>query len=135
MHLIKEPPVEKRPIQHTYRKGTPEELERYQRLREQIEQEKPEMNTRAQEALENAIKTGLRPRTAIHALRRERQRQGLSLADLKARSGIDRASACRLENDPDANPTIKTLERYASAVGKKLLIVLLDDEQEDLGKG
>ena len=126
--------MDKRAITHTYRKGTPEELEHYRRLREQIEQEKPDMNQRAHESLEHAIQTGLRPCTAIHALRRERQRQGLSLADLKARSGIDRASACRLENNPDANPTIKTLERYATAVGKKLLIVLLDDEPEDMNK-
>ena len=46
---------------------------------------------------------------------------------MKARSGIDRASACRLENGLDANPTIKTLERYAKALGKKLLIVLADE--------
>ncbi len=62
----------------------------------------------------------------LPTLKRERKRQGLSFADMKARSGIDRTSACRLENSPGANPTIKTLERYAKALGKKLLIVLDD---------
>jgi hypothetical protein len=30
----------------------------------------------------------------------------------------------------DANPTTRTLEAYARALGKKLLIVLVDEEDE-----
>ncbi len=114
-------------ITHTYRKTTPEERARHTRIREDVKAHLPEMRAEAQEALENAMKTGLSPRPAILTLKRERKRQGLSFADMKARSGIDRTSACRLENSPDANPTIKTLERYAKALGKKLLIVLGDE--------
>ena len=114
-------------IKNTYRKTTPEERTRHARIREDVKTYLPEMRAEAQEILENAMKTGLSLRPAILTLKRERQRQGLSFADMKARSGIDRASACRLENSPDANPTIKTLERYAKALGKKLLIVLTDD--------
>ncbi len=114
-------------IEHSYRKATPEERARHARIREDVKAHLPEMRAEAQEALENAMQTGLRPRSAILTLKRERQRQGLSFADMKARSGIDRASACRLEKSPDANPTIKTLERYAKALGKKLLIVLADE--------
>jgi DNA-binding phage protein len=114
-------------IKHTYRKTTPEERVRHARIREDVKAHLPEMRAEAQEALENAMKTGLSPRPAILTLKRERKRQGLSFADMKARSGIDRASACRLENSPDANPTINTLERYAKALGKKLLIVLADE--------
>ena len=73
------------------------------------------------------MKAGLKPQSAIGVLKRERERQGLSFMDLKARSGIDPASACRLETKSDANPTIKTLERYAQALGKTLLIVLVDE--------
>ena len=113
-------------FKHTYRKGTPEELEHHQRLREQIEQEKPEIKKRAQEALENAMRTGLAPRTAISTLIHERKRQGLSFEEMNSRSGIDCDSASGLENS-DTDPTIKTLERYAQALGKKLLIVLADD--------
>ena len=114
-------------IKHSYRKTTPEGRARHARIREDVKTHLPEMRAEAQEALENAIQTGLSRRPAIATLKRERQRQGLSFADMKARSGIDRSSACRLENSPDANPTIKTLERYAKALGKKLLIVLADE--------
>ncbi len=114
-------------ITHTCRKTTSEERARHARIREDVKAHLPEMRAEAQEALENAMKTGLSPRPAILTLKRERKRQGLSFADMQARSGIDRASACRLENSLDANPTIKTLERYAKALGKKLLIVLADE--------
>ncbi len=114
-------------ITHTCRKTTSEERARHARIREDVKAHVPEMRAEAQEALENAMKTGLSPRPAILTLKRQRQRQGLSFAATKARGGIDRASACRLENSLDANPTIKTLERYAKALGKKLLIVLADE--------
>ena len=47
-------------IKHTYRKGTPEELEDYARLRKQIEAEKPEISQRAQAAFDNAKRTETR---------------------------------------------------------------------------
>jgi transcriptional regulator with XRE-family HTH domain len=58
------------------------------------------------------------------ALRAERERQGLSLADINERTGIDRAALSRLENNEDANPTLATLERYAEAVGKKMVVLI-----------
>ena len=60
------------------------------------------------------------------ALRAERQRLGLSLADIHERTGIDRAALSRLENNEDANPTLTTLERYAEALGKRMVVVLSD---------
>ena len=56
--------------------------------------------------------------------RAERERQGLSLADINERTGIDRAALSRLENNEDANPTLTTLERYAEAVGKQMVVFL-----------
>ncbi|QDS85933.1 helix-turn-helix protein [Rosistilla ulvae] len=52
----------------------------------------------------------------IRAMKEERERLGLSLADVEARSGLKRSSLSRLENDPDANPTLLTLQRYADAL-------------------
>ncbi len=56
----------------------------------------------------------------IAALKSERERLGLSLADVEARSGLKPSALSRLENDPDANPTILTLQRYAAALGLTL---------------
>ena len=53
----------------------------------------------------------------IEALKTERERLGLSLADIEARSGLKPSALSRLENDPNANPTLLTLQRYAAALG------------------
>ena len=55
-------------------------------------------------------------RRTVDALRTERERLGLSLADVEARSGLKRSALSRLENDPNANPTLLTLQRYAAAL-------------------
>ncbi len=57
---------------------------------------------------------------ALQALKRERERCGLSINDVAARSGFDRAVVSRLENGKQDNPTVATLMRYA-AVGKRFL--------------
>ena len=56
----------------------------------------------------------------IAALKAERQRLGLSLADIESRSGLKRSAISRLENDSNANPTLLTLYRYAAALGVRL---------------
>jgi ribosome-binding protein aMBF1 (putative translation factor) len=57
---------------------------------------------------------------ALAALRRERERLGLSLADVSERTGLDRATLSKLETGKLANPTVATLRRYAQALGKRL---------------
>lgn len=57
-------------------------------------------------------------------LKEERQRQGLSLADMESRTGISRGQISRLENLLESNPTIATLIRLADALGQKLTIGL-----------
>ena len=57
---------------------------------------------------------------AMAALRSERERQGLSLADMAERTGIDRATISKLETGKIPNPTIGTLRTYAKALGRKL---------------
>lgn len=58
---------------------------------------------------------------ALQALKRERQRRGLSVGDVAKRSGLDRAVVSRLENGKQDNPTLATLMRYAAALGKRFL--------------
>ncbi len=57
---------------------------------------------------------------ALAGLRRERERQGLSLTDMAERTGIDRATISKLETGKIANPTIGTLNTYAKALGRRL---------------
>ncbi|MBX6313435.1 MAG: helix-turn-helix transcriptional regulator [Isosphaeraceae bacterium] len=61
-------------------------------------------------------------------LRRERERQGLSLADVAARSGLDKAYLSRLENGGIPNPTLATVARYAAALSKRLALAVEDLE-------
>ncbi len=57
---------------------------------------------------------------ALASLRRERERQGLSLTDIAERTGIDRATISKLETGKIVNPTIGTLRTYAKALGRRL---------------
>jgi predicted transcriptional regulator len=56
-------------------------------------------------------------RALLGKLKKHREQQGMSLADVAARSGMDRAAVSRLENGVYLNPTVDTLYRYAQAVG------------------
>ena len=107
-----------------YRKGTDDERNRHATIRDQIMSELPEIRNRAQARLALIKKEGTPLRQILGALRAERQRQGLSLSDIYERSGIDRSALSRLENNEDPNPTIATLERYAEAIGKQMVVLL-----------
>jgi transcriptional regulator with XRE-family HTH domain len=58
--------------------------------------------------------------TGIAELKRRREEQGLSLADVSERSGLDRGMLSRLENGKILNPTMATLWRYADAIGAQV---------------
>jgi ribosome-binding protein aMBF1 (putative translation factor) len=60
-------------------------------------------------------------RAALAALRAERERRGLSLADLAERTGMDKAMLSHLETGKIPNPTLSTLRAYAKALGKRLV--------------
>jgi len=116
----------KRKRKRVYRKATEEEWARHAKIREQIADELPEIKKRARQRLALLKKEGTPLRQVLTALRAERERQGLSLSDINERTGIDRAALSRLENNEDANPTLATLERYADAVGKQMVVLLLE---------
>src|SRR4051812_21222484 len=59
-------------------------------------------------------------REVMERLKAERERLGLSLADMLRRSGMSREALSRLENNRAPNPTVRTLARYAAAVGLEL---------------
>lgn len=68
------------------------------------------------------------------ALRKARAAACLSLAEMKRRTGIDRAAHSRLENAVTDNPTIETLSRYAGALGKRLVVKIVDAHPKGRGR-
>lgn len=64
---------------------------------------------------------------AVRHLRSARKAAGLSLDAAARRTGIDKAALSRLENGVADNPTINTLNRYAAALGKVLLLRIADE--------
>jgi DNA-binding XRE family transcriptional regulator len=62
---------------------------------------------------------------AMIELKKAREALGLSLADVSARTGIDRGSISKMENGL-ANPTFETIGRYAAGLGKRVGIILED---------
>jgi DNA-binding Xre family transcriptional regulator len=56
----------------------------------------------------------------VTALRHERERLGLSLTDVAARSGIERSAISKLETGKVMNPTVSTLQRYAEALHQRI---------------
>jgi ribosome-binding protein aMBF1 (putative translation factor) len=74
-------------------------------------------------------------RRFVMSLRRERERLGLSLADVAERAKIDKGALSRLENGQQLNPTVNTLARYASALGKSLAWGMVDRPANRRGTG
>jgi transcriptional regulator with XRE-family HTH domain len=65
---------------------------------------------------------------AIRLLKAERELRGLSLADIGENTGLSKSAISKLENNEDANPTVKTLSKYADALGMTLGVVLTEKD-------
>ena len=102
------------------RRLTPREAAKYRRIRQQIEQEKPEINVR--------IRAQIKMQDVFKELRLIRQQRRLSLADMQRRTGMNRSAISKLETGSRANFSIDTVARYAHAVGKKILVTLADEQ-------
>jgi DNA-binding XRE family transcriptional regulator len=110
---------------------TPEERARLQAAREKFQAERPGLDELiASGEYEGPMPLGVYQDLSetLATLRLAREQEGLSLADVAERSGIDRAAVSRLENGHNANPTIDTLGRYAAALGKRIAFSIVDDE-------
>jgi len=99
-----------------YRKLTSEQQDAYRKEVATVEAGKEEIVAQGR-AVFAAHKAA---RKAIDQLKAERMRQGLSLANIRERTGIGREAISKLENDQSPNPTVRTLIRYANAIGVKL---------------
>jgi DNA-binding Xre family transcriptional regulator len=116
---------------HVHRKAerTPEEAARLRADRERYQREKPTPEQLlAEGGHDHFVPLGelLRLHEMVFWLKRERQRQNVTLAELEARTGIDQAALSRLENGRNANPTLDTLNRVAAALGKVICCTFQD---------
>lgn len=114
---------------HRDMKWSAEDRARHKAIREQFQKERPT----PQQLIESGEYLGpishgvyLSLLAALIELKKAREAAGLSLADVAERSGIDKAALSRLENGVHDNPTVDTLTRYATAVGKRLVWSLQD---------
>ena len=108
-----------------YRKieRTPDERQRHDEIRERFQRERPNLKQllstgEATEVVSHGEYLNLL--TMLADLKKHRVRKGLSLADVAAKSGMDRAAISRLENGAYLNPTLDTLYRYAAAIGAEI---------------
>ncbi|HEY2158812.1 MAG TPA: helix-turn-helix transcriptional regulator [Isosphaeraceae bacterium] len=109
---------------------TPEEQARLRTARDRFQAERPGLEELvASGEYEGPMPLGVYMGLAetLARLRLAREREGLSLADVSERSGIDRAAISRLENGLNPNPTIDTLGRYAAALGKQIAFAVVDE--------
>ena len=60
------------------------------------------------------------------SLKRARGELKISLNELAQRTGIDKAAISKLENGVFDNPTIGTIQRYAQAIGKAIVVSIVD---------
>lgn len=108
---------------------TPEQRAAHKAIREKFQAERPTL----QQLIGSGEYVGPIPhgvylsfRQAVSELRKVRESAGLSLADVSERSGIDKAALSRLETGVSENPTLETLTRYASALGRQFTWKLTD---------
>jgi DNA-binding Xre family transcriptional regulator len=92
------------------RRLTQTEAAKYRQIRSRVEEEFPP-------AKSDPVKV------AIAKLRAMREAQGVTLAELATRTGMTRGNVARLESQKNA--TLRTLNRYARALGCELEIGLV----------
>jgi len=108
-------------------KLTPAQQETIAEVRRTIEAEEKDEIVALAARLRNAKQRGMATlEETLKVLKHERKGQGVSLAVMEERTGMARSNLSKLENSLDSNPTVATLVNYADALGKKLVIRLVD---------
>lgn len=118
--------IEPRKIVSGRRAMTAAERTRWLKNRELVEADKADILTQGKRYTQAALAERAAINEALKLLRSERERQGLSLSDMRDRTSIEPSTLSKLENAEDPNPTIGTLSRIAEALGKSIVIQLVD---------
>ena len=106
----------KRQAKRVIRELTPAEKKRLDAARMDADAKKDQILAQARVAKAAWAATQHEVRQVVASLRAKRQSLGLSLADVENRTGIRSSVLSRLENDPNCNPTVLTLQRLATAM-------------------
>src|SRR5690242_3549673 len=117
---------------------TPKEQARIDAIRKKYQGEKPgPQQLAAFGEYEGPVQAGAywEVRRVMAALKAERERQGLTLAQLAKRSGLDKGAISKLETGRQVNPTIDTLSRIAAGLGFRVGLTLQPEGGADRGKG
>lgn len=109
---------------------TPEQRQTVREIRQQVESERDEIIALGRELKRRREANSAHLRATFEQLKAERQAQGVTLGEIEQRTGIGRGALSRLENDPDANPSVRTLQRYAQALGKQIVVSLVNGEED-----
>lgn len=126
-------------MKHVHRKSqrSPRETAKLRADRERYQREKPTPEELlAEGGHKEFVPLGelLFVRQIMSSLKRERERQGLTLAALSERTGIDQAALSKLETGRNGNPTLSTVYRIALALDKEIACVLTDGTGVKPGK-
>jgi transcriptional regulator with XRE-family HTH domain len=117
---------------------TPKEQARIEAIRKKYQREKPGPDQLvASGEYEGPVQAGAywEVRRVMAALKAERERQGLSLAQLAKRAGLDKGAISKLETGVQVNPTVDTLTRLAAGLGVRLGLLLHPEERTDSEEG
>ncbi|MGL4551672.1 MAG: helix-turn-helix domain-containing protein [Gemmataceae bacterium] len=115
--------------EHRQSTRTPEDAARLRAEREKYQRERPTMEQLlASGDFEQPVPLGevLELSGVAAEMKQERERQGVTLAVLADRTGIDQATLSKLESGKNDNPTLSTLCRVAAALGKSTRRTLMD---------
>ena len=107
---------------------SPEEQARIDAIRERSQRERPSLDELVESGeFEPSISQGDHWDMVemVVALRRERENAGLDRDTVAGRMGIDSDSLARLETGKE-DPMLDLLRKYASAVGKQIVLTLTD---------
>jgi ribosome-binding protein aMBF1 (putative translation factor) len=110
---------------------TPAEQARIDAIRAKYQEEKPGPDQlSAAGEYEGPVQSGAywEVRRVMAQLKAERERQGLSLAALAKKSGLDKGAISKLETGRQVNPTIDSLSRIAAGLGVKIVLTLPEGE-------
>ena len=121
--------IERRKAKRVTRRLSDTDKAKYARLREAVEKEFPPGKAKRPPRDPNQpadLGEYFDLRALVGELRKAREAQGLSLADVQQATGIDRAALCRIETGENGNPTVNTLLRYARAIGRKINVALVE---------
>ncbi|GEM_PF-1173047 len=94
-------------------------------IRAEVERDRPEIIAEGHRVAEAAAATSVQLCGAFSLLRAVRRSQQMSLDTLAEKTGINKPSLSRMENDPSPNVTLTTLHRVATALGYDIHIAVV----------